>query len=71
VTAMVQSIKSKFLTSRVSNIYDLNPKTFLFKFMRPESKQFMLIESGVRIHSTDFAREKSKIPSGFSLKVWL
>lgn len=37
--------------------------------MRPESKQFMLIESGVRIHSTDFAREKSKIPSGFSLKV--
>ena len=54
---------------RVSNIYDLGPRIVLFKFLQPEAKHFLLIESGIRIHTTEFWREKNKIPSGFALKV--
>jgi len=32
-------------------------------------KTFILIESGIRVHETRFYREKSNIPSGFSVKL--
>ena len=54
---------------RVANIYDLNSRTYLLKFQKPDEKVFLLIESGTRIHTTKFARDKNNIPSGFSMKV--
>lgn len=54
---------------RVANIYDLNPRTYLIKFARGEEKVFLLIESGIRIHSTEYTREKSNTPSGFAMKL--
>lgn len=30
----------------------------------------LLVESGIRIHTTDYAWPKSNMPSGFSMKVW-
>jgi predicted ribosome quality control (RQC) complex YloA/Tae2 family protein len=32
-------------------------------------KETLLIESGIRIHTTNFMRNKKDIPSGFSMKV--
>lgn len=54
---------------RVANVYDINAKTYLFKLARGDDKVFLLVESGTRLHSTDFAREKSNTPSGFTMKV--
>uniref|UniRef100_A0AAR2KKB8 Ribosome quality control complex subunit NEMF n=1 Tax=Pygocentrus nattereri TaxID=42514 RepID=A0AAR2KKB8_PYGNA len=40
----------------------------LFFFFRPDSKAILLIESGIRIHSTEFEWPKNVMPSGFAMK---
>jgi predicted ribosome quality control (RQC) complex YloA/Tae2 family protein len=44
-------------------------KTFLLKFALPDRKVYVVIESGIRIHSTVFEREKSQMPNGFTMKL--
>lgn len=52
------------------SVYDLGPKTFLFKFALPDIKEMLLIESGVRCHTTTFQREKTTgHPSQFVMKL--
>lgn len=87
----------------MANIYNLNAKTYLFKFggnyiyiysvnnsivfqcychiyllciyiyiytwIGTDIKCFLLIESGVRIHTTQYARDHDKIPSNFATKL--
>ena len=38
-------------------------------YYRPDSKKVLLIESGIRIHITEYDWPKSNFPSGFSMKV--
>lgn len=66
---VVRDIQSKLVGLRVANVYDLNSKTYMLKLAKPDSKVFLVIESGVRIHSTGFSRETKDVPSVFSLKV--
>lgn len=54
---------------RVNQVYDIDNKTYLFKLQRSEEKCIVLIESGIRIHTTAFEWPKSMAPSGFSMKV--
>lgn len=54
---------------RVSNIYDLSPKCFIIKFAGTDRKVHLLLESGIRIHRTEFMREKPQAPSPFTSKV--
>ncbi|EAR88515.1 fibronectin-binding protein A, amine-terminal protein (macronuclear) [Tetrahymena thermophila SB210] len=68
ITALVTELKQKLIGLRVSNIYDINQKTYLFKLARGETKEFLLIENGIRFHTTDIQQEKSKMPSGFTMK---
>lgn len=68
-TAIVKSLRKTALGLRCANIYDINPKTYLLKLSLPDKKLLVLIESGIRVHSTQFSREKSNIPSVFTLKV--
>lgn len=37
---------------RVTNIYDVNQKTYLFKFAKSEKKEMLIIENGIRFHIT-------------------
>lgn len=69
--AMVRDIRSTLLGQRVANIYDLNDKTYLFKFAVPgkSEKILLLLESGVRFHTTKYARDKSDLPSPFAMKL--
>jgi len=54
----------------VNNVYDVDNKTFLLKLTAPQKeKETVVIESGVRIHSTKFVKEKADMPSGFSMKL--
>jgi predicted ribosome quality control (RQC) complex YloA/Tae2 family protein len=69
VRCLVRDIKTKIVGLRVANVYDLNNRTYLFKLAKPDQKIFLLIESGIRIHTTKFAREKKEVPSVFALKV--
>jgi predicted ribosome quality control (RQC) complex YloA/Tae2 family protein len=55
--------------NRLNNVYDLGPAIFLLKFSLEESKNYVLVESGKRIHSTKFLREPSNKQTQFCMKV--
>ncbi len=69
VTVIVRELRQALVGLRVANIYDLDHKSYLFKLAQTDRKEFLLIESGTRVHLTDFTRDKSKLPSVFALKV--
>ena len=54
--AIVSHLRSTILGYRISNVYDINPKTYLLKLAKAgeDSKLFLLIESGIRIHATSY-----------------
>ena len=69
VRAIATQLQNTIVGYRIANVYDINAKTYLLKLAKPDSKLFLLIESGVRVHLTQYARDKDKIPSNFSLKL--
>ncbi|SAM09718.1 hypothetical protein [Absidia glauca] len=69
IRATVVNLKERLTGLRLQNVYDVNSKTFLFKFGKPDDKELVLIESGTRIHTTQFSREKSAMPSMFCAKL--
>ncbi|CAH1998985.1 unnamed protein product [Acanthoscelides obtectus] len=59
----------KLVGMRVNNIYDIDSKTYLIRLQRSEEKQVLMLESGNRIHTTNFEWPKNVAPSGFSMKM--
>ena len=49
-------------------MYDIDKKTYLLKLSRPPSKAVLLIESGIRLHTTSYEWPKNPNPSGFAMK---
>jgi len=54
---------------RVANIYNLSAKTYVIKFSSKDKKIMLLMESGTRLHITEYEREKDRIPSNFCMKL--
>ncbi|KAJ1768676.1 hypothetical protein IW140_006213 [Coemansia sp. RSA 1813] len=69
VRATVTALQQRIVGLRLQGIYDVNAKTFLFKFTKPDHKELVLVESGTRLHTTDYTRDKSIIPSSFCMKL--
>ncbi|CAF0941684.1 unnamed protein product [Adineta steineri] len=67
--ASIAAVRKRFLGIRVVNIYDVDNKTYLIKFSKPDDKGVLLIESALRIHTTEFDWPKGLIPSGFAMKL--
>ncbi|CAN1281766.1 Ribosome quality control complex subunit NEMF [Linum perenne] len=73
VAAEVKCLR-RLIGMRCSNVYDLSPKTYVFKLMNSSGvtdsgeseKVLLLMESGVRLHTTAYV---SNTPSGFTLKL--
>lgn len=59
----------RYIGLRVNQVYDINQKTYLIKLQKTDEKIVILLESGTRIHSTDYEWPKNVAPSGFSMKV--
>ena len=55
--------------TRVANIYDVSGRLYLLKFSKANRKEHLLIESGIRIHTTKYVKNEKDLPSGFSLKL--
>ncbi|KAH9611511.1 hypothetical protein KSS87_020491 [Heliosperma pusillum] len=76
VAAEVKCLR-RLIGMRCSNVYDITPKTYMFKLMNSSGvtesgeseKVLLLMESGVRLHTTAYIRDKSNTPSGFTLKL--
>jgi predicted ribosome quality control (RQC) complex YloA/Tae2 family protein len=72
VRCAVRDMRAKLLGMRIGNIYDINGRTYLFKLAQSgveSDKLFIVIESGVRIHTTRFSRDRREVPSVFTMKV--
>ncbi|XP_021573632.1 nuclear export mediator factor NEMF isoform X2 [Carlito syrichta] len=53
---------------RVNNVYDVDNKTYLIRLQKPDFKATLLLESGIRIHTTEFEWPKNMMPSSFAMK---
>ena len=69
LVATTKELRKALIGTRLANIYDINAKTFLFKFARSDEKLFLLMESGIRVHLTKYSREKGDMPNGFNMKL--
>ncbi|KAJ2359320.1 hypothetical protein IWW50_000044 [Coemansia erecta] len=69
VRAIVTALQQRLIGLRLQGIYDVNSKTFLLKFTKPDRKELVIVESGIRIHTTDYTRDKSITPSTFCMKL--
>ncbi|XP_049595496.1 ribosome quality control complex subunit NEMF [Syngnathus scovelli] len=68
IRAAIAEINANYTGMRVNNVYDIDNKTYLIRLQKPDSKAILLLESGIRIHSTDFEWPKNMMPSGFAMK---
>eukprot|EP00282_Hemiselmis_andersenii_P032768 CAMPEP_0169451756 /NCGR_PEP_ID=MMETSP1042-20121227/13868_1 /TAXON_ID=464988 /ORGANISM="Hemiselmis andersenii, Strain CCMP1180" /LENGTH=638 /DNA_ID=CAMNT_0009563691 /DNA_START=64 /DNA_END=1977 /DNA_ORIENTATION=- len=69
VRATVANLRTQLLGARCANVYDLDAKTYLIKTAKSGEKVLLLLESGIRFHSTNYSRDKAATPSGFCLKL--
>lgn len=67
--AITGEIDEALQGTRLANIYDINSRTFLLKFAKQGEKHNVLIESGYRVHLTNYARETATTPSNFCAKL--
>ncbi|CAL1532150.1 unnamed protein product [Lymnaea stagnalis] len=67
--AVITHELKRFIGMRVVNVYDIDNKTYLIRLGKPDEKSVILLESGIRLHSTDFDWPKNPAPSGFSMKL--
>ncbi|XP_056092688.1 ribosome quality control complex subunit NEMF-like [Rhinichthys klamathensis goyatoka] len=68
IRAVIAEINAKCVGMRVNNIYDIDTKTYLIRLQKPDCKSVLLVESGIRIHCTEFDWPKNIMPSGFAMK---
>ena len=69
IRALVILLRQKLVGLRVANIYDVSGRLYLLKMAKGGAKETLLIESGIRIHTTTFIKNKKTVPSGFSMKL--
>lgn len=69
VCAALSEIQENLVGLRVANVYDADNKTYLFKLAKPDMKAMLVVESGIRIHTSEFDLPKNPMPSGFSMKM--
>jgi predicted ribosome quality control (RQC) complex YloA/Tae2 family protein len=68
VAAVVRELRETILESRVSNIYQTDSKTLIFKLHKAEAATIQLVlEAGKRLHLTSYAFEKPRVPPAFCM----
>jgi len=68
VAAVVRELCEAALDSRVSNVYQLDAKTLLFKLRKRDRPVFHLVlEAGKRLHSTSYVVKKPLVPPAFCM----
>lgn len=69
VRALVTLLRQRLVGLRVANVYDVSGRLYLLKMAKGGVKEHLLVESGIRIHTTNFVKNKKDLPSGFSMKL--
>ncbi|NXP40247.1 NEMF factor, partial [Leiothrix lutea] len=69
IRAVLAELRQSLLGMRVNNVYDVDNKTYLIRLQKPDCKATLLLESGIRLHLTEFEWPKNMMPSSFAMKV--
>ncbi|KAL5415928.1 hypothetical protein PMIN06_006892 [Paraphaeosphaeria minitans] len=69
VKVIAHELQQTLVPLRVTNVYDLSSRIFLFKFHKPDHREQLIIESGFRCHLTSYARTTASAPSAFVAKL--
>ena len=69
VRAICTELSGNLVGLRIANVYDLNQRTYVLKFSGGDRRMLLLVESGIRIHLTEFSRETPPMPNGFASKL--
>ncbi len=68
VAAVTQELNGTVKDAHVAKIYQIGPRTLLFRFRRPDQpKLHLLIEAGKRLHLTSYKHETPQKPSSFCM----
>ncbi|KAL4917153.1 telomere recombination-domain-containing protein [Aspergillus aurantiobrunneus] len=65
VQVISTELASELIGLRVSNIYDLSTRIFLFKVAKPDHRKQLIVDSGFRCHVTQYSRATETTPSPF------
>ncbi|KAL4878963.1 hypothetical protein BJY04DRAFT_208904 [Aspergillus karnatakaensis] len=65
VQVISKELASELVGLRVSNIYDLSTRIFLFKVAKPDHRKQLIVDSGFRTHVTQYSRATASTPSPF------
>ncbi|KAI9673939.1 MAG: hypothetical protein M1817_002145 [Caeruleum heppii] len=65
VKVIAHELSTALQNLRLTNVYDLSSRIFLFKFARPDNKQQLVVDSGFRCHLTTYQRATAAAPSAF------
>ncbi|KAG5984478.1 hypothetical protein E4U55_004601 [Claviceps digitariae] len=65
VKVIAHELNQSLTTLRLANVYDLSSKILLFKFAKPNNKKQLVLDTGFRCHTTEFARTTAAAPSAF------
>ncbi|KAL4910321.1 hypothetical protein BDW74DRAFT_173777 [Aspergillus multicolor] len=65
VQVISKELASELVGLRVSNIYDLSSRIFLFKVAKPDHRKQLIVDSGFRCHVTQYSRATAATPSTF------
>ncbi|KAG6010461.1 hypothetical protein E4U21_006463 [Claviceps maximensis] len=65
VKVIAHELNQSLVTLRLANVYDLSSKILLFKFAKPNNKKQLVLDTGFRCHTTEFARTTAAAPSAF------
>ncbi|MHA1786352.1 MAG: ribosome rescue protein RqcH [Candidatus Helarchaeota archaeon] len=70
IYAMVSEVSSKIKDGWIQQIYQLDEQIFLFRIRtRKSGTVTLLVQPGIRIHLTNYEREKPKVPSKFCMNI--
>ncbi len=65
---LISELNPEIKGARISNIYQINPKTLLLKLRQARQPRIhLLIEAGKRLNTTSYIHEKPKRPSAFCM----
>lgn len=68
---LVNELEESLVGLRLNNIYNIQDahKQFLLKFQKPDVKQNLVIDNGLKIYVTKYTRNTPPAPSGFIVKM--
>ncbi|SGZ38779.1 uncharacterized protein HGUI_00979 [Hanseniaspora guilliermondii] len=68
---LVNELEESLVGLRLNNIYNIQDahKQFLFKFQKPDVKQNLVIDNGLKLYITKYTRNTPPAPSGFIVKM--